>query len=540
MAELILSAEGIKHKTLWEEKGYRLPQYDREKMIALTKSQPEWIHFGAGNIFKAFPCRVLQKLLNNGLMQKGVIAVERRKKSEDPHDGLTVAVTLKANGTLEKSVIGSIAETCCLYGGEARLAEIFSAPSLKMASFTITEKAYSLTGSDGCLTAEVLSDLDAGPEKASSYMGKLTALLYQRYLRGGLPVAMVSMDNCSHNGDKLKSAITAFADAWAGRGLVETGFSEYVHDSARVSFPWTMIDKITPSPDLSVGAILEADGLRGFTPVRNERGTLTAPFVNAEETEYLVIEDSFPNGRLPLDRAGVIYTARETVDKVEKMKVTTCLNPLHTALAVFGCLLGYDRIWKEMKDEELVRLITAIGCDEGLPVVVDPGILDPEAFIDTVINVRLVNPFMPDMPQRIATDTSQKLPVRYGETIKSYMASDALKLTDLKFIPLVFAGWLRYLMGVDDRGSPFTPSPDPMLKDAQAYVSGIGLGQELSKDAVMEKLAGLLSNAKVFGVDLVECGMAETVCGYFLELISGPGAVRETLKKYTSALPGAR
>ena len=356
MAELILNADGIKDRAAWTEKGYRLPEYDRDAMIALTKAEPEWVHFGAGNIFKAFQCRDLQKLLNNGTVRKGVIAVERRKKGEDTHDGLTVAVTLKADGTVEKDVIGSIAETCYLYGGEERLTEIFCAPMLKMVSFTVTEKAYSITDSAGSLTAEVTSDMEVGPDKAASYMGKLTALLYARYRRGALPVAMVSMDNCSHNGDKLKAAVTAFADAWVGNGLAEEGFARYVHDGSRVSFPWTMIDKITPSPDMTVGAMLEKDGLHGFTPVRSERGTVTAPYVNAEETEYLIIEDSFPNGRLPLDKAGIIYTDHATVDKVERMKVTTCLNPLHTALAVYGCLLGYDRIWKEMKDEDLCAL----------------------------------------------------------------------------------------------------------------------------------------------------------------------------------------
>ncbi len=71
-----------------------------------------------------------------------------------------------------------------------------------------------------------------------------------------------------------------------------------------------------------------------------------------------------------------MFTDRETVDKVEKMKVCTCLNPLHTALAVYGCLLGY-KISDEMKDTELKKLVERIGYVEGLPVVVNPGVLDP-------------------------------------------------------------------------------------------------------------------------------------------------------------------
>ena len=181
-------------------------------------------------------------------------------------------------------------------------------------------------------------------------MGKLTALLYARYNAGAAPVAMVSMDNCSHNGDKLKEAVGGFAQAWSEAGLTDAGFAAYVLESGKVSFPWSMIDKITPGPDASVSAMLEADGL--------EAGT---PFVNAEESEYLVIEANFPNGRPALEKAGIYFTARETVDQVERMKVCTCLNPLHTTLAVYGCLLGFDRIWKEMQDEDLNKLVNVIG-----------------------------------------------------------------------------------------------------------------------------------------------------------------------------------
>ena len=340
---------------------------------------------------------------------------------------------------------------------------------------------------------------------------------------------MVSMDNCSHNGDKLQAAVLAFADAWCERKLADRGFADYVRDSSKVSFPWTMIDKITPRPDAKVEAMLAADGIEELDAVVTSKNTYIAPFVNAEECEYLVIEDSFPGGRPPLDKGGIIFTDRETVDKVEKMKVCTCLNPLHTTLAIYGCLLGYTLISEEMKNPLLKKLIEIIGYREGLPVVVNPGILDPEEFISQVINVRIPNPFMPDTPQRIATDTSQKLAIRFGETIKAYDRCPDLKVSDLKMIPLVFAGWLRYLMAVDDDGNKFTPSPDPLLEAAGAYVADYELS-DTPKD--LGKLDRLLSNEKVFGVNLVELGIADMVKKYFAELSCGVGAVKATLEKY--------
>ena len=537
---MILSEAGLQNKQEWESKGFDLPKFDRAAVTAYTKENPEWVHFGAGNIFRAFQANVVQRMLNAGDMKSGLVAVdgfdyEIIEKSYRPHDNYSVLVTLKADGSVEKTVIGSIVETCILDSENEpeyeRLKEIFRTDSLQMASFTITEKGYSLVNGKGEMLPAVVADMEAGPAHPGSYIGKVTSLLYARYEAGKKPIAMVSMDNCSHNGDKLYAAVSAFAKAWCENGKADAGFAAYIDNPACVSFPWSMIDKITPRPDASVEKILEADGL-DLEPVVTSRGTHVAPFVNAEESEYLVIEDCFPNGRPALEKAGLIFTDRDTVNKVEKMKVCTCLNPLHTALAVYGCLLGYDKISAEMKDEQLAKLVNIIGYREGLPVVVNPGVIDPKKFIDTVLQVRIPNPFMPDTPQRIATDTSQKLAIRYGETIKAYQASDSLKLEDLKMIPLVFAGWLRYLMAVDDNGEAFTLSDDPLLETVCPYVAGFKLGQSVSVDEVKTALKDVFSNKAIFGVDLFEVGMADQVAAYFVELIAGKGAVRETLGKY--------
>lgn len=536
-----LSTEGLKNQQEWLEKGYHLPQYDRAAMIAETRENPVWVHFGAGNIFRAFQANLAQRLLEEGAAKAGITVCEGFdyeivEKQYRPHDDLSVLVTLKADGTIEKSVIGSIGESTILDSENdaeySRLKEIFSKDSLQLCTFTVTEKGYSLVNGKGEELPAVTADFAAGPEKPQSYIGKVVSLLYTRYLSGKKPIAMVSTDNCSHNGEKLYAAVMAFAKAWIANGLAEKGFEEYLNDESKVSFPWSMIDKITPRPDASVEEMLRKDGLEDLDPVVTSKKTWVAPFVNAEETEYLVIEDKFPNGRPALEKVGVIFTDRDTVNNVERMKVTTCLNPLHTALAVYGCILGYTKISDEMKDTELVNLVNTLGYKEGLPVVVNPGVLDPKKFIDTVLQVRVPNPFMPDTPQRIATDTSQKLGIRYGETIKSYVADADLDVTSLTMIPLVQAGWLRYLMAVDDNGNAFEPSPDPLLEEAQKYVAEFKLGESYSEAAIAEKVMPLLKNAQIFGVDLEEVGLAGKVISFFAELIAGVGAVRETLKKY--------
>ena len=535
-----LNEVGLKDTKIWEDAGFALPQFDRTAITKNTKEHPFWVHFGAGNIFRAFQANVVQNLLNDGVLDRGLIVAEGFdyeiiEKMYKPHDDYGIVVTLKADGTVDKTVVGSVVESITVDSENetdfARLKEIFENDSLQMVSFTITEKGYSLVNGRGEMLPSVQADMKNGPEKPESYIGKVVSLLYTRFLSGEKPIAMVSMDNCSHNGTKLYEAVEAFAKQWEEASLVKEGFHAYINDPKKVSFPWTMIDKITPRPDPSVRDILAKDGVEELDPVVTSKNTYVAPFVNAEECEYLVIEDAFPNGRPELEKGGLMFTTRETVDKVEKMKVCTCLNPLHTALAIFGCLLDYDLISKEMKNPVLKKLVEGIGYKEGLPVVINPGILDPKTFIDQVLNVRIPNPFMPDTPQRIATDTSQKLAIRFGETIKAYEASDSLNVNDLKLIPLVFAGWCRYLMAIDDQGKAFTLSSDPLLDTVCPYVKDIQLGDTVDAATVLKPI---LENKKIFGVDLYEIGMAEKVCQYFTEFIAGPGAVQKTLEKYVS------
>jgi len=535
---MFLCDKELENRAQWEGRGFILPRYDRNAVRQRTKAEPVWLHLGAGNIFRAFPAVLQQKLLDEGLYDKGIIVAEGYDyeiidAAYTAHDNLSVSVTLKADGSIDKTVVASVVESLKMdAGGMERLREIFAAPSLLILSLTITEKGYNLTKGDASLLPDVEADFFAGPSSPVSYMGKLASLCYHRYINCAAPLSLVSMDNCSHNGDRLYEAVWRFASEWAAKGFAETGFLKYVENPSCLAFPWSMIDKITPRPDQGVASVLAASGLEGVEGAVTSKNTYIAPFVNAEESEYLVIEDAFPNGRPPLEKAGVMITDRETVDKTEKMKVCTCLNPLHTGLAVFGCLLSYTRVSDEMKDPVLYKLVNQVAA-EGLPVVVDPKIMSPAEFVNTVINVRFPNPFMPDTPQRIATDTSQKVSIRFGETLKAYINSGAgensppLQTGDLRAIPLVLAGWCRYLTGINDDGAVFELSPDPMLAKLAPVFKSLSLGEAADYTDV---LFPLLSDETVFGVDLFAAGVGNRVVEYFSSMMEGPGAVRKTLE----------
>lgn len=536
---LQLNQEGLLDKEGWRAKEVVLPQYQIEEMRKNTEENPVWVHFGAGNIFRGFIAALQQSLLNQGLQKSGIVAADTFDfdiidRIYKPYDDMTMLVSLLPDGSMKKEVIASVGRS--LRAGMQfkedmeELAHIFRSESLQMISFTITEKGYALRDLKGEFFPFVAADFENGPKNCSHAMCVIASLLFERFTAGKCPIAVVSMDNCSHNGEKLRESILTVTREWQKRGFVSQEFVSWMEDEREVSFPWTMIDKITPRPAKVVEHALEQMGVCNMQPIITGRNTYIAPFVNAEAPQYLVVEDRFPNGRPPLEKAGVYMTDRSTVNDTERMKVTTCLNPLHTALAVYGCLLGYESIAAEMKDKELVALVERIGKIEGMPVVVNPGIINPKDFLEEVLTQRLPNPFIPDTPQRIATDTSQKLAIRFGETIRSYQKTKELSLDELNAIPLAIAGWLRYLLAVDDEGKEFTCSSDPMLPRLQEQLAAIQLGK--TDGICADKLNPILSNEALFGVDLCKAGLSEKIIGMFKEMTGKPGAVRTTLKEY--------
>lgn len=136
------------------------------------------------------------------------------------------------DGSKELEVLASVAGEYLINGtrseDEEKVKEFFRSKRLQMLSFTITEKGYALRDIQGALLPQVKKDLEEGPDKCRSAIAHTTALLLVRYKSGACPLALVSMHNCSHNGDKLKAAVLEIAKEWTSRGYPDEGFIHYL------------------------------------------------------------------------------------------------------------------------------------------------------------------------------------------------------------------------------------------------------------------------------------------------------------------------
>ena len=95
----------LQNTATWEKAGVSLPKYDIAAMREKTKEAPIWVHFGAGNIFRAFIAALQQRLLDAGEADRGIIAadtfdVDNIRMIYGGYDNLTMSVTLNADATI--------------------------------------------------------------------------------------------------------------------------------------------------------------------------------------------------------------------------------------------------------------------------------------------------------------------------------------------------------------------------------------------------------------------------------------------------------
>ena len=417
----------------------RTPGYNRDSVTQGI------VHIGVGNFHRAHEALAIDDLLQQDSAQPWAICGVALLASDEPlarrmqaQDGLYTLVEKSADGIWDARVIGSITEVLFAPDDpEAVLAKLCE-PNIKVVSLTITEGGYNfdpITGEFMAQTPAVHSDLHA--IHPHTVFGVITEALKRRREAGTPPLTVMSCDNIQHNGDVAKRSFTAFAK------LKDAELGEWIE--ANVEFPNSMVDRITP-----VTTKEDIDKIADLIGVTDECPVVCEPFFQ------WVLEDNFPEGRPPLQRARVQIV--EDVSPYEKMKLRL-LNASHQGLAYFGHLEGYHYVHDAAQDENTATFLRRYMDEEATPTLdAVPGV-DLEAYKAELIE-RFQNPEVKDTVPRLCAESSDRIPKWLVPVINDLLEQG--KRVDLS--AAIVASWARYAEGTDEQGQPINVV-DPLKDD---------------------------------------------------------------------------
>ncbi len=344
------------------------------------------LHFGIGNFHRAHQAWYTHRANQIKGTDWSITGVSLRspaiRDTLSPQNfDYTLAIRDADGEALERvSVINDI-----LFAGDgdtvAQSAILKAACEAEIIMLTITEKGYHLAP-DGTL------DLDH-PNIQADLAGIPTTIYY--YLFHALhlretPATIISCDNLTANGDTLRDAVQRFADA------------KQLNMRAKVSFPNTMVDRITPATTDALRDHVKAAGMACAAPVETERFS-----------EW-VIEDKFVTPRPAWDNVGVQIVADASPYELRKLRM---LNGAHSALAYAGTLAGHQFVHQAIADPDLRALAEGIFAEAGATL---PDGMEFANYAAALLD-RFANPALNHQLRQIAMDGTLKLPVRLLGTV---------------------------------------------------------------------------------------------------------------------------
>jgi fructuronate reductase len=312
--------------------------------------------------------------------------------------------------------------------------DLIANPDTAIVTLTVTEKGYHNDAATGHLNTnnpDIASELAGG--QALTAIGFLAFGLQKRRQTHGAQITIISCDNLSDNGATLKKLVLEF------NRQANLGLADWLDTS--VSFPGTMVDRITPAT---------TDALR--QEVEEKTGWADQAPVATELFSEWIIEDSFAAAHPAWDQVGAQFV--EDVAPYEHRKLRL-LNGPHSFLAYAGLYNGHVYVHEAIADawlrtavEELMLEGTAT-----LPASIQSSTAD---YCKQLIE-RFANPALKHELAQIAGDGSQKLPVR----ILSVIADRHRKGLQSPRAHDVIAYWLVF---IHQRSSAHAAINDPLAE----------------------------------------------------------------------------
>lgn len=391
------------------------------------------VHLGLGGFHRAHMARYTHDLfglrpdmLGWGIVGGGLMPSDKRMaKSLGPQDNLYTLV--ERGGTEEHvTVIGSLAGVVFAGESSAALLDIIDQPGIRIVSMTVTENGYCLNRSTERLDLDhaLISHDLIHPDQPRSAIGIIVAACRRRQRSGMTPFTALSCDNLQRNGTVLHDAVITLA------GAVDPSLAAWIE--ANVSFPSTMVDRITPvTVESDIAELAVRFGIDDRWPVFSE------------SFSQWVIEDRFVSGRPAWEEVGVQFV--KEVAPYEFMKLRL-LNASHLAVSGIGRLIGYRTIDESMANPLVVRYMTALMDRETQPTLMPVPGIDLNDYKRTLVS-RFANTAIRDTVERVNTDAPLNAlldPIR--DRLRAGQSVDLLGLA--------LAAWLRRVRGEDEQGKP--------------------------------------------------------------------------------------
>jgi mannitol 2-dehydrogenase len=407
-----------------------LPPYDRSGIAVGI------VHLGVGGFHRAHQALAVDELLRRGGAQEwGICGVgllpgdAAMRDALRAQDGRYTLVTKHPDGRLDARVVGSLVEYLFAPDDPETVLERLADPATRIVSLTITEGGYNIdqiTGEFSATTPAVVADARPGATPTTVF-GYVVEALARRRARGLPPFTVMSCDNVQGNGEKARTAFSAFA------ALRDPELGGWVHDA--VAFPSSMVDRITP---------VTTDDDRAL--VRERLGVTDRWPVVAEPFFQWVLEDRFPLGRPAFEDAGVQLV--EDVEPYELMKLRL-LNASHQAIAYFGWLSGYRYAHEAVADPVVATFVRDFMDREATPTLRPVPGIDLDVYKTTLVE-RFANPAVRDTLARLCAETSDRIPRWLVPMVHEQLRTGG----EVARSAAVVASWARYAEGVDEQGRP--------------------------------------------------------------------------------------
>lgn len=466
------------------------PAYDRSQVVGAI------VHLGIGAFHRAHQAMFTDAVLASGdlawgIVGAGVISADM-KNALAPQDFLYTLAEMGADSEKVK-VIGSIID---VFGGAedaGKLLAKMSDVSTRIVSITVTEKGYYLDPATGKLQLQapaIAADL-AAPATPKTVLGLIVQALKVRREAGITPFTVLSCDNLPNNGILAKAAVLAFARE------VDAGLATWIE--ANVTFPCTMVDRITPATtDADRAHITDVIGMDDAWPV------VTEQFVQ------WVIEDQFTMGRPDWTLGGAIFS--DEIECWENMKLR-CLNGSHSTLAYLGQLTGRETVADAMQMPLITDILDPLWV-EIREVLHAPKGVNPAEYVES-LKQRFRNPALKHRTAQIASDGSQKLPQRLLAPLRDRQAKGLAS----PMIATAIAAWMHF--AVKTAHTPGAVLSDPLSAEILAKA-----GASTQAAAIVDDL---LSLEKIFGTDLAgHAGFKAELLAGFCRLANDPNVATAT------------